>query len=123
MSEPFILLAMFFCHVVDDFYLQGILASMKQRDWWKANAPDAMYEKDYLWALIVHSFSWSFMIMLPLFIASSFQIGGAEVVILILNAIIHAKVDDLKANAKNINLWIDQLIHCVQVLWTFTLFF
>lgn len=123
MSEPFILLSMFFCHVIDDYCLQGILASMKQKDWWKANAPESMYENDYIVALIMHSFSWSFMIMLPIFASSSFQIAGAEIIILIINAVCHAKVDDLKANAKNINLWIDQAIHCVQILWTFTLFF
>lgn len=123
MSEPFVLLAMLFCHVIDDFCLQGILASMKQKEWWEKNAPESLYDKDYIWALIVHSFSWSFMIMLPIFISNSFQVGGAEIVVLILNTVCHAKVDDLKANAKNINLWIDQAIHCVQILWTFTLFF
>jgi hypothetical protein len=29
-----IFFAMCFCHIVDDYYLQGILASMKQKNWW-----------------------------------------------------------------------------------------
>ena len=41
-----ILFVMVFGHIVDDYYLQGILASMKQKSWWKENAPDKMYEKD-----------------------------------------------------------------------------
>lgn len=34
----FVLLAMVFCHIVDDYYLQGWLASAKQRKWWEENA-------------------------------------------------------------------------------------
>ena len=64
--KVFILFAMIFCHIVDDYYLQGILASMKQRQWWKENAPNKMYEHDYIVALIMHAFSWSFMISIPL---------------------------------------------------------
>ena len=35
MSKLFVLLAMVFCHIVDDYYLQAIgpLASMKQKSW------------------------------------------------------------------------------------------
>lgn len=28
-----ILATMIFCHIADDYYLQGILAQMKQRSW------------------------------------------------------------------------------------------
>ena len=35
MTEIYILFAMIFAHIVDDFYLQGILAKMKQKDWWE----------------------------------------------------------------------------------------
>ena len=34
MIEIFMLLFMVFLHIVDDYYLQGILASMKQKQWW-----------------------------------------------------------------------------------------
>ena len=59
-----ILLSMIFCHIVDDYYLQGWLASAKQKEWWKKNAPEKMYSRDYIMALFMHSFSWAFMIML-----------------------------------------------------------
>ena len=42
-----VLFAMLFCHIVDDYYLQGILASMKQKSWWEANAPVPLYKNDY----------------------------------------------------------------------------
>ena len=31
------LLTMIFLHIVDDYYLQGVLAKMKQRKWWEDN--------------------------------------------------------------------------------------
>ena len=55
MSKIFILLFMIMMHIVDDYYLQGILASMKQKSWWKkqANYKDK-YSNDYLIALMMH---------------------------------------------------------------------
>ena len=31
-AKLFVLLVMLFAHIVDDYYLQGVLASMKQKD-------------------------------------------------------------------------------------------
>jgi hypothetical protein len=75
MNNFFVILLMIFCHIVDDYYLQGILASMKQKKWWQENAPDKPYKYDYIWALIMHSFSWAFMIMLPIAFKTNFEIG------------------------------------------------
>lgn len=44
----FILFTMIFCHIVDDYYLQGWLASAKQKSWWEKNAPEKLYKYDYL---------------------------------------------------------------------------
>lgn len=112
-----ILFAMMFCHIVDDYYLQGILASMKQKAWWrKQETYNENYKYDYIIALIMHAFSWAFMIMIPLFIAGSSQI--AIVVAIVINAITHAIIDDLKANKKSINLVQDQTSHLIQVFGT-----
>ena len=92
---------MIFLHIVDDYYLQGILASMKQKKFWKENAPDKLYKYDYIWALIIHSFSWSFMVMLPIAFVKGFDLDIWFFVVFALNLIIHAITDDLKAN-KNI---------------------
>jgi len=116
-----ILFAMLFCHIVDDYYLQGWLANGKQKSWWEKNAPSAKYKKDYLMALFMHAFSWSFMVHIPLIIFSgaSGWIIGASIVI---NCIIHAVVDDQKANRGTINLIQDQSIHMIQLAITFILF-
>ena len=119
MSKSFIFLLMIFCHIVDDFYLQGWLASAKQKKFWKENAPKKLYRFDYIWALIMHSFSWTFMIMLPIAFVKGFDVGADFVIVFCLNLLGHAIADDLKANDRVINLWADQIIHILQIVVTF----
>lgn len=119
MSKSFIFMFMIFCHIVDDYYLQGWLASAKQKKYWEENAPDKMYKHDYIWALIMHSFSWAFMIMLPIAYVMNFSIPFKFVTVFVANILIHACVDDLKANRKKINLIQDQTIHLMQIYLTF----
>ena len=109
---------MIMCHIIDDYYLQGWLASAKQKKWWQENAPQNLYKYDYIWALIMHSFSWSFMIMLPIAIYRNFIVSVNFLIILALNTIIHAMTDDLKCNKFKTNLWIDQIIHITQIIVT-----
>lgn len=121
MSKFLALVLMIFCHIVDDYYLQGILAKMKQRDWWKDKVPDKRYEKykyDYIVALICHSLSWGFMIMLPIFIITSWNPAWWVYFVWFWNCLIHGVVDDFKANRKKLNLIQDQIIHFVQILVT-----
>ncbi len=66
---------MVFLHIIDDYLLQGVLAEMKQRDWWRKQYPERMYNYDYVMALAMHSLSWSFMIMLPIAFAADFNVG------------------------------------------------
>lgn len=119
MNNTFIFLLMIFCHIVDDYYLQGWLASAKQKKYWEENAPDKMYKHDYIWALIMHSFSWTFMIMLPVAFFMGFYINFGFIMMLIWNVIIHAVTDDAKANRKKINLIQDQMVHILQIIATF----
>ena len=122
MNSIFILLAMIFLHIIDDYKLQGILASMKQKAWWRGQKEyKELYKYDHIPALIEHSFSWSFMIMLPIAIVLNFNIGF-WLFAYIVNMIIHAIVDDLKANKGKINLVIDQSIHIVQIVVTWLIF-
>lgn len=133
----FIVMFMVFFHIVDDFYFQkGLLADMKQKSWWnrKINEFDRkedskknfhkMYQYDYMCALIVHAFSWAFMILLPAFIFNIYTfVNNAKllslyVVLVIVNAGIHAFIDNLKANRKEINLCQDQLFHLTQIVVT-----
>lgn len=113
-----ILLSMIFCHIVDDYYLQGWLASAKQRSWWEQNAPDKLYKHDYIAALFMHSFSWSFMIMLVPTLYTVIFGGSWYPILFIGNVGLHMLVDDMKANKKKINLIQDQSIHMCQIIWS-----
>ena len=121
MNDIFILLWMIFLHVVADYNLQGWLASAKQKSYWKENAPDEMYKHDYICALITHSISWTFMIMLPI-AYYGFTIGKEFIIMFAINVITHAIIDNAKANWKLINLWHDQLLHIGQIIITFIVF-
>lgn len=121
-NKIFILLAMIFLHIIDDYKLQGILASMKQRAWWQEQKGyKSLYRYDYIPALIEHSFSWTFMIMLPVASVLHFNVGWWAFAY-VTNMIIHAFVDNLKANQFKINLVVDQTIHIVQIVATWLIF-
>lgn len=119
----FTLLLMIFLHIVDDFYLQGWLASGKQRDWWIKNAPDDKYKNDYIWCLIMHSFSWTFMIMLPVFVSCGFVITPSIAIMFAGNAFLHGYIDHHKANTKCFNLCQDQGLHMMQIFLIWIMFF
>ena len=96
---------------------------MKQKEWWKKqDGYEEMYKYDYIVALIMHSFSWVFMMMLPIAIATRFNVGLIYYIGVLVNAVIHCFVDDLKANKKKISLMDDQLLHMMQILATYILF-
>ena len=123
MTNIFILTAMIFLHIVDDYVLQApCLCDLKQKSFWEKHAPEEQYKKDYIVALIMHALSWSFMIMLPIAVIMNFNIGFGYIYFFLLNTVVHAFVDNMKANKKTINLWIDQTCHMIQIVGTFTIF-
>lgn len=118
-----LILTMIFMHIIDDYCLQGILASMKQKSWWTEQKEYSdLYRYDYIAALFAHSFSWAFMIMLPVMIKLGFDSSFWCVIAVFANMIVHAIVDDLKANKKKINLITDQMIYLGQILITGLIF-
>ena len=117
-NNVFIILCMIFCHIIADYNLQGWLASAKQKSYWEKNAPDQMYKHDYICALIMHSFSWTFMIMLPLMYVVGFKVDSFLLFLFVSNVLLHAITDDFKANKKVLNLWQDQSIHMYQIVIT-----
>ena len=120
-----ILLSMLFLHIVDDYYLQGLLGKLKQKSWWKENASEDLYKYDYIIALTEHAFSWSFMIHLPI-IVYILYLGLPATFLWIsvpINLIIHAVIDHIKANMLKINLTTDQILHIVQIIITFIIYF
>ena len=112
------IISMIFLHIVDDFYLQGILAKLKQKSWWKENYPDEKYSKDYLTALCIHGLSWSTMIHIPIIVMSymhGYGDGNCIFTTWFLNAGLHMWIDNEKCNRMNINLYTDQGIHIAQI--------
>ena len=119
----FIFVTMIFCHIIDDYKLQSpVRTQLKQRAWWEKHEPNERYKHDYIMALAMHALSWSFMIHVPIAVYYRFELPFAFVITFITNAIIHAIVDDMKANKLRINLITDQSIHVVQILLTAIVF-
>lgn len=123
--DLFWFMACVFCHIIDDFYLQGILADLKQKKFWAEHAPYHKYRNDYKVALLVHGLSWSFMIQIPLWIRNwetcSYYWCISAFMLWIINANIHMFIDNLKANKLKINLVTDQLAHAIQIILTFVI--
>ena len=121
MQNEFILILMLFLHIVDDYYLQavGVLAKMKQQSWWEKEAPQKMYRYDYLVALLMHSFSWAFMVMLPISAYLDWNPPALFYILFTVNVLVHGIVDHIKANLLKINLIVDQTIHMVQIVVTY----
>ena len=117
-----VLAGMFFCYIVDDYYLQGILAQMKQRKYWQKYS--YMYQNDYAIALFEHAYSWAFVSSLPLLVCALTGHGSIAFLLVayFINTIIHARIDDTKANLLRINLIQDQFLHFIQLVTTWVLF-
>ena len=122
MTWQVILVLMLLGHLVADYTLQGWLADGKQKSWWRKvfggheDAVPYKYKYDYKAALFCHSLYWSIFICAPFFASSWFLVA------VVLNTVVHAIVDDLKANQFKINLIQDQLLHLGQILITFGAF-
>ena len=127
------LIIMLFLHFFADYQLQGILASMKQRSWWKEQGlSPAKYGRDYKAALLAHSFEWAFTIQLPVLYDIYWKCWGWEKFcilavsvytgLLLLNTLVHYVVDNAKANKHTINLITDQRLHFAQVAVTWLVY-
>ena len=112
---------MIFLHIMADYNLQGWLASAKTKKWWIENQNQGIYKYDYLAALFFHSFAWTFMTMLPIWIIEKFETNILLISIFIINTILHCFIDDLKANKNKINLIIDQIFHIAQIIITYAI--
>jgi pimeloyl-ACP methyl ester carboxylesterase len=134
----FILLSMIFCHILDDFKLQGIMAEMKQRSYWdnhidivsegnlwRRDKFKKKYGLDFMPVLFLHGFSNSFMMMLPIAVYmfyKNYSYWPEFALVLFANSFIHAWIDHLKCNKKVINLMTDQRLHLTQIFLTWFLF-
>ena len=119
-----VLLLMFLFDIIDDFVLQPIcLSKLKQKRYWieeckKYNLNISKYDTDYITALLIHGLSWSIMIHVPLMFLGGIRDDFFLLLSVLFNAIIHAIIDNLKANKLKINLDVDQCLHGLQIVIT-----
>ena len=109
-----VLILMLLAHFFADFHLQGILADMKQEQWWN----NSKYKYDYLAALAIHSTEWTLWMMIPLFLLPHLDLG-IFLLLAALNIVVHSLTDNSKANYKDISLVQDQVIHLAQIAFTY----
>lgn len=123
-----VLLLMFLFDIIDDFVLQPVcLSKLKQKRYWieeceKNNLDISKYDKDYITALLMHGLSWSIMIHIPLMFLGGINDDLFLLLSVLLNAVIHTIIDDLKANKLKINLDVDQCLHGLQIIITWIVF-
>lgn len=116
-------------HYLADFTLQGCLAQMKQKQWWKDeiykwnqthHGNSALdyenYKNDWICALNSHSFYWAIVTFLPLFLTNAPD--NFIIIAMLINWFVHSIVDHLKCNLHKINLRTDQTCHLMQILLT-----
>lgn len=114
-----VLILMLLAHFFADFHLQGVLADMKQEQWWrKQEGYNSKYKYDYLAALAIHSAEWTFWMMFPLMLLPHIDLGIFRL-LAALNMVVHSLTDNSKANYKDINLIQDQIIHLAQIAFTY----
>lgn len=108
-------------HIIDDFVLQPIcLSKLKQKSFWQEqNLDNDLYKNDYLASLIIHGLSWSATVHIPTMHLFNFEHQLALLISFLVHAIIHAMIDNLKANKKTINLITDQTLHLIQIILIF----
>ena len=116
-----ILILMILFHIIDDFVLQPIcLSKLKQKSFWQEqNLYNNLYKNDYLASLMTHGLSWSAMVHIPIMHLFNEQHQLALLLSFLIHAMIHAFIDNQKANKKTINLIIDQTLHLIQIILIF----
>lgn len=128
MSMLFLL--MILLHIIDDFVLQPVcLSKLKQKSFW-TNDPQGsrdLYRNDYKAALLIHGLSWSVMIHLPLIVMQlmhEYTCGQFYICCSVfVQALMHAVIDNFKANQHSLSLIGDQLIHLGQLCLVFFLWY
>ena len=116
MNKFDLFLWMIFLHFLFDFYIQtksnGLI---KSKEWWKNRHKQSGKRKyNYIMGLLMHSFVWSFAILLPFYYSQQRIYYG----VLMMNIIVHAFTDNAKTNKKTISSFQDQLLHMIQIFVT-----
>lgn len=123
----YIFLIMIIMHIIADYMLQtDLMAKYKQvKNWKEYIDKNKKYKYDFIVILLIHSFEWAFFIILPTVIYDIIQNGYGDKLLvyvlfmLVINTCIHMYIDNEKANRLSINLLTDQLLHLLQIIFTF----
>lgn len=140
--KMFILFLMLLMHYIEDFHLQGCMANLKQKKWWREQMSNndmhshyilehSIYKNDYKMGLFAHSIENALFVMLPLIIdllISEFTHHLRNTWILfipstLLILVSHYLIDNEKANKMKINLIQDQLYHLGIIFLIFISYF
>lgn len=125
MDDVFLLFSMMFAHIVADFNLQGVLADMKQAGWWDKSVPAkyrSMVKYDWIVALVIHGFAWSFCMCLPYYLVPGITDFSMLNQMIVINAVLHSVIDAIKCYFCKFNLVQDQMFHLIQVIGTWLVF-
>lgn len=126
-----LLMACLYMHVLDDFVLQkACLCDLKQKSWWRNlighEFEKSKYSHDYVMALFIHAGQCSLGMLLPIALYQLYKGTPVDVLFLwsafCVNTLVHAFVDNLKANELAINLVQDQFAHITQIVITLVVF-
>lgn len=119
MSKQFVLTLMVFCHIMNDYCLQTLLISLKQRLQWTKGEFSGSYKNGYASTLLTRGFSWAFIIMFPVVVFYRFNMPLTFYILLITNCLIYAYIDDLEAGKHKISTTTNQSLHITQLVITF----
>ena len=119
MTIEFVFVWTLFMHVLDDYGLQGVWHSMKQRTF---PGTEAEMEESNIFsaipALLCHALSWSFMTMLPIAYYYNFQVNTYFVLFFFSNTWWHAIIQHSKPQIKGVNFALEQSFHIIQIIVT-----
>jgi len=129
MNKAQLIILVLVLHFISDFNLQigAKLHEMKQKAWWRRMFKEygiidhKKYDDDWSAAMWIHSFVWASVTFSPL--AWIYGDRASIYVLIILNMVIHAFIDNANANLMSINLWQDQLMHLGQIGCTLLYFY
>ncbi len=117
-----VFIIMVLLHLINDFVFKPqILTNLTCKSWWEKNAPQKMYESDYITALFLQGLLWSSLVHLPIILTEIVPMVWLTLSILI-NAIINALICNLVVNRKEMNLFLSQITFINQILIIWLIF-
>ena len=128
----------YFTNLMEVYHIQGCLKEQRTQKWWEdglnklhgctnireKNPAAWKYEKNsWIPCLIAHAFEWAFLSILPLAVYGYCKFGFSNtafwwtfIFTFFGNVILHYVIDILRTHVRKITWFVDQLLHCFQVI-------